>query len=99
MVRIRMRRMGGKKQPSYRIVVMEGADKQGGRAVATIGHYNPLAEPEEFTLDTEAALSWLRRGAQPSAAARRLLAKSGVLKALEDARSGRGAAPGEGDAG
>lgn len=91
-------RVGKRKQPSYRIVVMEGTDKQGGRAVATIGHYNPLSEPAEFTVDTEAALSWLRRGAQPSQAARRLLAKSGVLKALDGAQVGRGPA-GEGDAG
>jgi len=92
-------RVGKRKQPSYRIVVMEGTDKQGGRAVAAIGHYSPLTEPAEFTVDTEAALSWLRRGAQPSHAARRLLAKSGVLKAFDEARLGRGSASGEGDAG
>ncbi len=99
MVKIRLMRVGKRKQPSYRIVVMEGTDKQGGRAVAAIGHYNPLTEPEEFTVDTEAALAWLRRGAQPSQAARRLLAKSGVLKALAGAPSSPGAPSGEGDAG
>ncbi|GAB4307690.1 MAG: 30S ribosomal protein S16 [Candidatus Bipolaricaulota bacterium] len=99
MVKIRLMRVGKRKQPSYRIVVMEGTDKQGGRAVATIGHYNPLAEPAEVTVDTAAALSWLNRGAQPSPAARRILAKSGVLKAWGEARSGREGAPGEGDAG
>lgn len=92
-------RVGKRKQPSYRIVVMEGTDKQGGRAVAAIGHYSPLTEPAEFTVDTEAALSWLRQGAQPSHAARRLLAKSGVIKAFDDARLGQGAPSGEGDAG
>lgn len=99
MVKIRLMRVGKRKQPSYRIVVMEGTDKRGGRAVAQIGHYNPLAEPAEFTVDTEAALSWLRQGAQPSQAARRLLAKSGVLKAFDHAQSGHVAEPGEGDAG
>ena len=99
MVKIRLMRVGKRKQPSYRLVVMEGTDKQGGRAVAAIGHYNPLTEPAEFTVDKEAALSWLRQGAQPSHAARRLLAKSGVLKALEDGRSGRATGTGEGDAG
>ncbi len=96
MVKIRLMRVGKRKQPSYRIVVMDGADKQGGRAVAVIGHYNPLAEPAEFTVDTAAALAWLGRGAQPSEAARELLAKAGVLKAFADAKAGR--APG-GDAG
>lgn len=99
MVKIRLMRVGKRKQPSYRIVVMEGTDKQGGRVVAHLGHYNPLAEPEELTVDTEAALSWLGRGAQPSLAARRLLGKSGVLKAFHDGRAGRGAAASEGDAG
>lgn len=99
MVKIRLMRVGKRKQPSYRIVVMEGADKQGGRAVAAIGHYNPLAAPEEITLDTEAALSWLRQGAQPSQAARRLLTKTGVLKTFHEARSGGSAEAGEGDAG
>lgn len=99
MVKIRLKRVGKRKQPSYRIVVMEEADKQGGRALAEIGHYDPLAQPEEFTVDAEAALSWLRQGAQPSQAARRLLAKSGVLKTFDDARLGRGVASGEGDAG
>ncbi len=97
MVKIRLMRVGKRKQPSYRIVVMEGTDKQGGRAVAMLGHYNPLSEPAEVTLDAEAALSWLRKGAQPSQAARQLLAKSGVLKALGETPSGQAA--GEGDAG
>lgn len=87
-------RVGKRKQPSYRIVVMEGAAKQGGRAVAVIGHYNPLAQPAEFTVDTAAALTWLRQGAQPSDAARRLLAKSGVLKAFSEAQAGHGAPTG-----
>jgi len=98
MVKIRLMRVGKRKQPSYRIVVMEGTNKQGGRAVATIGHYNPLAEPAEVMVDTAAALSWLNRGAQPSPAARRILARSGVLEAFHEVRSRRGGA-GEGDAG
>lgn len=98
MVKIRLMRVGKRKQPSYRIVVMEGTEKQGGRAVATIGHYNPLAEPAEVMVDTAAALSWLHRGAQPSPAARRILSRSGVLKAFHEVRAGRGGRPGEGDA-
>lgn len=100
MVKIRLMRVGKRKQPSYRIVVMEGTDKQGGRAVAQIGHYDPLAEPEEFTVDVAAALSWLNQGAQPSQAARRLLAKSGVLRAFHEAKFGQpGSESVEGDAG
>lgn len=101
MVKIRLMRVGKRKQPSYRIVVMEGTDKQGGRAVAQIGHYDPLAQPEVLTVDGEAALSWLNQGAQPSQAARRLLAKSGVLRNFHEAKFGRVGAPeaAEGDAG
>jgi small subunit ribosomal protein S16 len=100
MVKIRLMRVGKRKQPSYRIVVMEETDKQGGRALAAIGHYDPLSQSEEVTVDTEAALAWLRQGAQPSPAARQLLAKSGVLRTFHDAKSGAPASESaEGDAG
>lgn len=95
MVKIRLMRVGKRKQPSYRIVVMDSRTKQGGRTVATLGHYNPLSEPAEVTVDTEAALTWLRRGAQPSDAARKLLAKAGVLQAWNEGRSGGEAQEGD----
>jgi len=88
-VKIRLKRMGKKRQPSYRIVVVEEAAKRDGRTVAEIGHYDPLAEPEELDLDVAAALDWLGRGAQPTPAARRLLSRMGVLKAFHEQRYGR----------
>jgi len=90
-VKIRLKRMGKKRQPSYRIVVVEAASKRDGKTIDEIGHFNPLAEPEEIQLDIEAALEWLRRGAQPTPAARRLLSRMGVMKAFHEERFGRGA--------
>ena len=89
-VKIRLKRMGKKRQPSYRIVVVEAASKRDGKTIDEIGNFNPLSEPEEIQLDIEAALEWLRRGAQPTPAARRLLSRMGVMKAFHEERFGRG---------
>ena len=89
-VKIRLKRMGKKRQPSYRIVVVEAASKRDGKTIDEIGNFNPLSEPEEIQLDIEAALEWLRRGAQPTPAARRLLSHMGVMKAFHEERFGRG---------
>jgi small subunit ribosomal protein S16 len=91
-VKIRLKRMGKKRQPSYRIVVVEAASKRDGKTIDEIGHFNPLSEPEEIQLDIEAALEWLRRGAQPTPAARRLLSRMGVMRAFHEERFGRGEA-------
>jgi len=88
-LKIRLKRMGKKRQPSYRIVVVEAAAKRDGKTVDEIGHYDPLTEPEELELDVAAALNWLRQGAQPTPAARRLLSRMGVLKAFHEERYGR----------
>jgi small subunit ribosomal protein S16 len=80
MVRIRLRRVGAKKQPSYRIVVAEREMSRGGRFIETIGFYNPLTDPETLTIDAARAEHWLSHGAQPSDAVARLLAKAGVGK-------------------
>ncbi|MCR4391690.1 MAG: 30S ribosomal protein S16 [Candidatus Acetothermia bacterium] len=95
--RIRLMRVGKRKQPSYRVVVVDAAEKRDGRTVAEIGYYNPLAQPAEVAVDVEAALAWLQKGAQPTPAARRLLSRSGVMRAWHEARYGRPKA--EGDAG
>lgn len=89
-VRIRLKRVGKKKQPSYRIVVVEAASKRDGKTIDEIGHFNPLSEPEEIQLDIGAALECLRRGAQPTPAARRLLSRMGVMKSFHEERFGRG---------
>ncbi len=78
-VRIRLKRMGAKKRPFYRLVVADSRAARNGRFIDTLGYYNPIAEPAEISIDTEKALDWLAKGAQPSDTARALLKKSGVL--------------------
>lgn len=88
MVRIRLRRVGAKKQPSYRIVVADKDAPRDGRFIENIGHYNPRTEPETVELDADRALYWLSVGAQPSEAVARLLKSKGVYAALEASRAG-----------
>lgn len=88
MLRIRLSRVGAKKQPSYRIVVADVESKRDGRVVERIGHYNPRTEPLEYRIDEDRALYWLSVGAQPSDPVRRLLAKQGTLDRLERLRAG-----------
>lgn len=79
-VKIRMRRMGAKKVPFYRIVVADSRAPRDGRCIEEIGYYNPLVEPVELKVDVEKAKKWLANGAQPSETVRSLLKKSGVLE-------------------
>jgi small subunit ribosomal protein S16 len=81
-VKIRLTRMGAKKRPFYRLVVAEAQFSPGGRFIEILGEYNPIAEPVELRVDKEKAVEWLRKGAQPSDTARRLLSQAGVLKEL-----------------
>ncbi len=78
-VRIRLRRIGKKKQPQYRLVVAEAAGPRDGRFVETIGQYNPRMNPAVVSVNAERAAWWLQRGAQPSETVRSLLVKAGVL--------------------
>lgn len=88
MVRIRLRRVGAKKQPSYRIVVADKDAPRDGRFIENIGFFNPRTEPETVELDADRALYWLSVGAQPSEAVARLLKSKGVYAALEAQRAG-----------
>ena len=78
MVRIRLRRVGAKKQPSYRIVVTHSEAARDGRFIEKIGFFNPRTEPETVQIDAERASYWLTQGAQPSEAVARLLNRLGV---------------------
>ena len=82
-VKIRLKRMGSKKRPFYRIVV---ADSRDGRFIETVGTYNPLTEPEQVTLKEEAIMNWLSNGAQPSDTVRNILSKQGVMKKFHEAK-------------
>jgi len=78
LLRIRLSRVGKKKRPSYRIVVADSRAPRNGSLVDIIGHYDPLTDPATIVINEEKALHWLQRGAQPSEAAAKLLAKSGA---------------------
>lgn len=79
MVKIRLKRMGAKKAPFYRIVVADSKVQRDGKAIAEIGYYDPTKEPSVIKVDTEEAKKWLSNGAQPTDTVRALLKKSGVL--------------------
>ena len=80
MVKIRLRRVGAKKKPSYRIVVADSRSPRDGAFISVIGHYDPLTDPETVVIDEEQALKWLKQGAQPTATAARLLSKLGITE-------------------
>ena len=78
-VRIRLTRVGATKQPTYRLVVADSRSARDGRAIDTIGHYNPRTDPIELVVDEAKAKDWLSKGAQPSDTVRRLFKQAGVL--------------------
>lgn len=80
MVRIRLRRMGAKKRPFYRIVVADQRCARDGRFIENLGHYDPNLEPPEIKLDAEKAKEWMRKGAIPTDTVRSLLVKQGVIE-------------------
>ena len=80
MVKIRLRRTGANKKPSYRIVVTDSRAPRDGAFISVIGHYDPKTEPETVVIKEEEALKWLRQGAQPTATVARLLTKLGIME-------------------
>ena len=78
-VKIRLKRLGSKKAPFYRIVVADSRYPRDGRFIEEIGTYNPLKEPSELKVDAERAQQWIKDGAQPTDTVRTLLKKAGVL--------------------
>lgn len=86
-VRLRLKRMGAKKAPRYRIVAADSRSPRDGRDIETIGWINPTTEPETVFVDADKALDWLRKGAQPSDTVRNILSKQGVLKTFHDEKA------------
>jgi len=80
MVKIRLRRVGAKKKPQYRLVVADARSPRDGAFIEIIGHYNPLTDPETVVIAEDRARHWLERGAQPTNTAARLLAKVGIIE-------------------
>ena len=79
MVKIRLKRMGMKKKPFYRVVVADERASRDGRFVDEIGYYNPVSNPVELKIDAEKAQKWIKNGAQPTDTVRALLKKSGAI--------------------
>ena len=80
MLKIRLRRVGAKKKPSYRLVVADIRAPRDGAFIDIVGHYDPLTDPETIVVKEEKALYWLQQGAQPTNTTARLLDKAGVLE-------------------
>lgn len=78
-VKIRLRRMGAKKAPFYRLVVADSRYPRDGRFIEEIGTYNPLKDPAEVTIDAEKAQKWLKNGAQPTDTVKSILKKNGII--------------------
>ena len=79
MVKIRLRRMGAKKAPYYRIIVADSRSPRDGRCIEEVGTYDPLTEPATITVDAEKAQQWIKNGAQPTDTVKALLKKANVL--------------------
>ena len=88
-VRIRLRRMGAKKKPFYRVVVADSRSPRDGRFLDTIGWYDPISNPARIEINEEKAMKWLADGAEPTDSARSVLSAAGVLRT----RGGAGSAP------
>ena len=79
-VKIRLRRIGAKKKPFYRVVVADSRYPRDGRFIEELGYYNPLTDPVEIKVDNERAADWMKKGAQPTDTVRALLKKSGAIQ-------------------
>ena len=88
-VKIRMRRMGSKGKPFYRIVVADSRMPRDGRFIEEVGYYNPLTNPDEVKLEEDKIFEWLEKGAQPSDTVRSLLSKAGLMTRYHDAKYGK----------
>ena len=86
-VKLRLKRIGAKKQPFYRIVAADSRSPRDGRFIETVGTYNSIKDPAEIKIDEELALKWLRNGAVPTDTVRNLLSKAGILKKFHESKS------------
>jgi small subunit ribosomal protein S16 len=86
-VKIRLKRVGKTKAPSYRVVVADSRSPRDGRIIANIGWYNPLVEPSAIKIDEEKALNWLKVGAQPTETVTLLFKRTGIMERFEQMKS------------
>ena len=78
-VKMRLRRMGAKKAPFYRVIVADSRSPRDGRFIEEIGYYNPISEPVEVKIDADKAKTWIKNGAQPTETVKALLKKNGII--------------------
>lgn len=83
-VKMRLKRMGAKKRPFYRIVVADSRSPRDGRFIEEIGYYNPIETPAVVKVDKELAMKWLKNGATPTDTVRDILSKEGILKEFHE---------------
>ena len=88
-VKIRLKRMGAKKAPFYRIIVADSRSPRDGRFIDTLGTYNPLKDPAEITVKEEETLAWLSKGAQPTDTVRNILSKAGIMEKFHHQKQGK----------
>ena len=88
MLKIRLKRMGAKKKPYYRIIVADSRSPRDGKFIELIGTYNPLVTPAEIKVNEELALTWLRNGAIPTDTVRNLLSEAGIMKKFHESKKG-----------
>jgi small subunit ribosomal protein S16 len=88
-VKIRLKRMGQKKAPFYRVVVADSRSPRDGRFIEEIGTYNPVTQPAQINIQEDRAIHWLQTGAQPSDTVRNLFSKTGILKKVHEMKSGK----------
>ncbi len=89
MVKLRLKRMGSKRKPFYRIVAADSRYPRDGRIIETVGTYNPTTDPASVTLNEELAIKWLNNGAQPTDTVRNILSKQGVMKRLHEEKNAK----------
>lgn len=88
-VKLRLKRMGAKKAPFYRIVAADSRSPRDGRFIETVGTYNPLTTPAEVKVDEELAIKWLKNGAIPTDTVRNILSKAGIMKKFSEEKQGK----------
>lgn len=88
-VKLRLKRMGAKKRPFYRVVAADSRSTRDGKVIEEIGYYNPVNEPAEVKIDKELALKWLANGAIPTDTVRGLFKQEGIMKAFHESKQGK----------
>ncbi|MGL5541337.1 MAG: 30S ribosomal protein S16 [Erysipelotrichaceae bacterium] len=88
-VKLRLKRMGSKKSPFYRVVAADARSPRDGRIIESIGYYNPTKNPAEVKIDAELAMKWLNNGAQPSDTVRDLFSKDGIMKRFHEEKNAK----------